>query len=63
MPDLGEFLNKKVRIELKNSGVLVGILEGFDLHSNISLRDIECKNGKKRGIVRGDVINTIEEYL
>jgi small nuclear ribonucleoprotein len=57
--------NKRVLVELKNGRQYVGLLEAFDIHINIVLKDAEeMKDGetaRKLGtlFVRGDTITII----
>jgi len=61
VPDLEPLLNRRVRVALRGSHELVGVLEGYDAHANISLAGIENAPGYSEGMVRGDTICSIKE--
>ncbi|KAJ2320510.1 hypothetical protein H4R23_001816, partial [Coemansia sp. Cherry 401B] len=61
-PELKQFMDKKLRLELNANRVVIGILRGFDAFMNVSLEDarditVEDKPAKLgRTVVRGTSI-------
>lgn len=55
-PDLAQFLNKKLRLQLNNSREVVGVLKGYDAFMNVTLEDaVDPKGPTKLGsaVIRG----------
>ena len=57
---LNKAKNKKVWIKLKNNEEVTGVLLSLDLHLNMSLKNVEIVNEKKKKVenllIRGDAV-------
>ncbi|KAI5169125.1 small nuclear ribonucleoprotein G [Pancytospora epiphaga] len=61
IPELDLMMNKKIKVRLEDGCELIGVLDGYDAYSNVTLINIEDVPGFREGVVRSDSIASIME--